>query len=95
MQAEIGADAGDSVISIESMQLLCDACDRYFGRPCEYIFVTYPSMRTGTGSRPGLRVFELTPDESKWAGDHAQWKALWTDYLGASPAVVAPTHAVA
>src|SRR5436853_7433308 len=59
MQAEIGGDAGDSIISIESMQLLCDACDRYFGRPCEYIFVTYPSLRTGTATRPGLSVIEL------------------------------------
>jgi hypothetical protein len=89
MQAEIGGDAGDSVISMEAMQQLCDACDRYFGRPCEYIFVTYPSMRTGTAGRRGLSVFELTPDDSKWAGDHAQWKALWTDYFRANPVPLA------
>ena len=85
MQAEIGGNSGDSIVSIESMQQLCDACDRYFGRPCEYIFVTYPSLWTGRGSRPGLSVFELKPDDSQWAGDHAQWRALWTDYFHANP----------
>lgn len=95
MQAEVGHDPGDSIISIESMQQLCDACDRYFDRPCEYIFVTYPNLKTGTGSRRGLSVFELTPDDSKWAGDHAQWKALWTDYFRANPVPLAQSHAAA
>src|ERR1044071_1849170 len=69
MQAEIGNDPGASIISIESMQQLCDACDRYFDRPCEYILVTYPTLKTGTGSRRGLSVFELSPDGSQGAGD--------------------------
>ena len=86
MQAEIGGVPGASIISMESMQRLCDACDRYFGRPSEYILVTYPHLKTGTGSRRGLSVVELTPDDSQWAGDHAQWKALWTDYFRANPA---------
>jgi len=89
MQAEIDKDAGASVISMESMRQLCDACDRYFGRPCEYIFVTYPNLKTGTGSRRGLTVFELTPDKTQWAGDHAQWRALWTDYFRANPVALA------
>ena len=96
MQAESGHDPAASVISMESMQQLCDACDRYFGRPCEYLLVTYPNLKTGTGSRPGLIVFELTPDDSKWAGDHAQWRALWTDYFRANPVALAQqTHALA
>jgi|GEM_PF-6059858 len=89
MQAEIDKDAGASVISLESMQQLCDACDRYFDRPCEYILVTYPSLKTGTGNRRGLTVFELTPDATQWAGDHAQWRALWTDYFRANPVPLA------
>ena len=89
MQAEIGNDPGASIISIESMQQLCDACDRYFDRPCEYILVTYPTLKTGTGSRRGLSVFELSPDGSQWAGDHAQWQALWTDYFRANPVALA------
>ena len=92
MQAEIGNNSGDSVISMESMQLLCDACDRYFGRPCEYILVTYSHLKTGTGTRPGLSVFELTPDDSKWAGDHAQWQGLWTDYFRANPVPLAKSQ---
>jgi hypothetical protein len=89
MQAEIDNEAGASVISMESMRHLCDACDRYFGRPCEYILVTYPNLNTGTGSRPGLSVFELKPDQTQWAGDHAQWRALWTDYFRANPVALA------
>ncbi|MGZ8203505.1 MAG: hypothetical protein ACXWUB_09685 [Burkholderiales bacterium] len=89
MQSEIGNSSDDSVISMESMQQLCDACDRYFGRPCEYILVAYPSLRTGTGSRRGLSVFDMTPDETQWAGDHAQWRALWTDYFRANPVALA------
>ena len=89
MQAEIDNHAGASVISMESMQQLCDACDRYFGRPCEYILVTYPILKTGTGSRHGLSVFELEPDQTQWAGDHAQWRALWTDYFLANPVALA------
>lgn len=89
MQAEMGNDAGASVISMESMQQLCDACDRYFDRPCEYILVTYPHLKTGTGNRRGLAVFELTPDATQWAGDHAQWRALWTDYFRANPVALA------
>jgi hypothetical protein len=91
MQAEIDKDAGASAISVESMQQLCDACDRYFDRPCEYILVTYPNLKTGRGTRPGLSVFELKPDQTQWAGDHAQWRALWTDYFRANP--VAPAKA--
>ena len=89
MQAEIGKEADASMISIESMLQLCDACDRYFDRPCEYILVTYPRLKTGTGTRRGLRVFELTPDETQWAGDHAQWRTLWTDYFRATPVALA------
>jgi|SRR5215212_5251647 len=89
MQAEIGSDPGASVISMESMLQLCDACDRYFDRPCEYILVTYSNLKTGTGSRRGLTVFELTPDETQWAGDHAQWRTLWTDYFRANPVALA------
>src|SRR5215213_78479 len=86
MQAEIGNHADASIISMESMRQLCDACDRYFGRPCEYILVTYPSLKTGTDGRPGLSVFELKPDDTQWAGDTAQWQALWTDYFRANSA---------
>jgi hypothetical protein len=95
MQAEIRNGAEASVISMESMQQLCDACDRYFGRPCEYILVTYPSLKIGAESRPGLSVFELTPDDSKWAGDHAQWQTLWTDYFRANPASLAKSERLA
>ena len=95
MQAEIGCDSAASVISMESMQQLCAACDRYFGRPCEYILVTYPDLKTGTESHRGLSVFELTPDDSQWAGDHAQWQALWTDYFRANPAPLARPRVMA
>jgi hypothetical protein len=85
----------EDVISTEAIEQLCDATDSYFGWPCEYIFVTYESRVAGTTERPRLATFKLVPDASEWAGDHAQWKALWTEYLRASPASLARTHALA
>jgi hypothetical protein len=32
-----------------------------------------------------LSVAKLVPDLSQWGGDHAQWKALWTNYFSANP----------
>lgn len=91
-QSEVGIDC---VLSMDAVQALCDACDRYFSRRCEYIFATYEGRATGAAERPGLSVFKLTPDSSEWAGDHAQWKALWTDYFRANPVPLAQPHAAA
>jgi len=82
-QTEVGIDC---VTSMDAIHALCDAGDRYFGRRCEYIFVTYEDRAIGAGSRVGLCGFKLTPDTSEWAGDHAQWNAIWARYLGADTA---------
>jgi hypothetical protein len=74
----------DEIVSMEAIEALCDATDGYFGRPCEYVFVTYEPRVAGASKRPGLGVFKLVPDSSEWAGDHAQWAAVWTRYLSGS-----------
>jgi hypothetical protein len=74
----------DEVVSMESIEALCDATDRYFGRRCEFMFGTYESRMTGASKRLGLTLFKLVPDSSEWAGDHAQWARIWTRYLSES-----------
>jgi len=78
-QAEVGIDC---LVSMDDVTALCGAGDRYFGRRCEYIFATYDGRTTGMADRSNLSVFRLSPDSSEWAGDHAQWRALWTQYFG-------------
>jgi hypothetical protein len=78
-QAEVGIDC---VVPMDDVTALCDACDRYFGRRCEYIFAIYDGRTAGVADRSNLRVFRLTPDLSEWAGDHGQWRAIWTQYFG-------------
>ena len=77
-QAEVGIDC---VVRMDAIEMLCDACDRYFGRRCEYVFATYDGRVTGDAKRSGLSVFKLSPDSSEWAGDHAQWEGIFTQYL--------------
>jgi hypothetical protein len=91
-QAEVGIDC---VVPMDAVQVLCDACDRYFDRRCDYIFATYDSRTQGAVNRPNLRVAKLVPDSSPWAGDHAQWKTVWTDYFRASSASLAQTRVLA
>ena len=50
--------------------------------PCDLL----RACKTGTGSRPGLSVFELTPDDSQWAGDHAQWQGTLDGLFPRQPA---------
>ncbi len=90
-QAEVGIDC---VVPMDAVQALCDACDRYFNRRCEYIFATYDDRTTGAAERLGLSVFKLTPDSSEWAGDHAQWEAIFTRYLRESAAAPAAQRQV-
>ena len=86
-QAEVGIDPA---MSADDVVTLCAACDRYFGRHCEYLVATYEDRLTGAPQRPGLSVFKLAPDTSEWAGDHAQWREIFTQYLRAD--VHAPTR---
>lgn len=79
--AEVGIDCA---VPMDAIEMLCDACDRYFNRRCEYIFATYEGRTAGAADRPGLSVFKLVPDSSEWAGDHTQWEALFTQSLRGS-----------
>ena len=90
-QAEVGIDY---VVPMDDVAALCDACDRYFGRRCEYLFATYDGRTAGVVDRSDLSVFRLTPDASEWAGDHAQWQAIWTRYFGEHAALPAARREV-
>lgn len=57
------------------------AVDRFLGRACEYLVVSYPDRHGGI-SHPELTVLE--PDDSEWTGDKAQWRALFQDYFDRS-----------
>jgi hypothetical protein len=71
----------DYVLSAEAIERLCDTCDRYFHRSCEYLFVTYQDRVKGNPSRDNLTVFKLVPDESEWTGDSTQWRNLFAEYF--------------
>jgi hypothetical protein len=76
--AETGIDPKLSAASIES---LCDACDAYVGKPCEYLLATYESRLSGEVCRDRLKVFQLTPDTSDWEGDRDQWRDVFERYF--------------
>src|SRR5437879_3098705 len=70
-----------STFAKNDVETLCDECDRFFGRSCEYILAAYDSRLVGTTERRGLQVFRLVPDASGWAGDHAQWRKIFETAL--------------
>jgi hypothetical protein len=78
-KAEVGTDY---VLTMGTIGALCDQCDDFFGRRCEYIFSTHEDRTSGTCDRPGLTVFKLTPDPSEWKGDDLQWKRVFEAYFG-------------
>ena len=71
----------DPALTAAGVELLCDACDAYIGRPCEYVLATYEARLTGEVSRKHLTVFKLTPDASDWEGDPVQWGELFEQYF--------------
>lgn len=73
----------DYVLSVQAVEELCDACDTFFGKPCEYIFATYADRVIGSTQRENLSVFHLRPDDSEWTGDSAQWAELFRTYFAA------------
>lgn len=76
--AETGIDPKLTAASVER---LCDACDCYVGRPCEYVLATYQARLSGEVRRDRLTVFKLTPDGSDWEGDPVQWGGVFEQYF--------------
>ena len=74
-------DIIDPTLTAAGVELLCDACDAYVGRPCEYVLASYEGRLTGEVSRKRLTVFKLTPDASDWEGDPAQWGKVFEQYF--------------
>jgi hypothetical protein len=71
----------DLTLTAAGVELLCDACDAFVGRPCEYVLATYEGRLTGEVGRKRLTVFKLTPDASDWEGDPAQWGDVFEQYF--------------
>ena len=69
------------VLDLDEVARLCDECDRYFERRCEYLFVTYDERVRGHSDRNNLAIFKLEPDETEWVGDQAQWNLLLSEYF--------------
>lgn len=78
---EVAEETGMGSIAFKTGELnrLQTAVDRFLGRPCEYLVVSYPDRHGGI-VHPHLTV--LHPDDSEWTGDKAQWRALFQDYFG-------------
>lgn len=83
---EVGIDYG---IAMKSIDDLCDECDRYFSRRCEYIFATYEDRVRGRSTRERLAVYRLVPDASVWGGDRQQWKDLFENYFARATVLAA------
>ena len=71
----------DPTLTAAGVEVLCDACDAYVGRTCEYVLATYESRLSGEVRRKRLTVFKLTPDTSDWEGDPAQWGDVFKQYF--------------
>jgi hypothetical protein len=80
--ADYALETGISeVLDAAEVELLCDACDAYMGKPCEYILASYDDRLTGTLNRPRLRRYALTKDDSPWKGDPGQWEWVFGSYF--------------
>jgi hypothetical protein len=69
-------------VTMKMIENLCDQCDAFFGRPCEYIFSTHDDRVTGHSDRDRLTVVKLAPDATDWKGDDRQWQRVFESYFG-------------
>lgn len=69
------------VLDVADIERLCDACDAYMGKPCEYILASYDDRLRGTPHRPRLRYYALRKDDSPWKGDIGQWEWIFGSYF--------------
>lgn len=78
--AEVAQETEMGSIAFDAGELnrLQTAVDRFLGRRCEYLVVSYPDRHGGI-THPQLKV--LQPDDTEWTGDKAQWRALFQEYL--------------
>ena len=83
--ADYAAETGiNPVLDAADVELLCDACDAYIGRACEYILASYDDRLTGTLRRSRLRHYALARDDSPWKGDVGQWEWVFGSYFSSA-----------
>ena len=73
-------------VDLASIDGLAAQGDAFFGRPCEYVFATYPDWASGQSARNNVTVHELSRDKSDWQGDPAQWARVFKDTFARAPA---------
>ncbi|GAA0779017.1 hypothetical protein E1180_19275 [Roseibium denhamense] len=78
---EVGVETGVAGFDFRSggIDHLQRAVDAYLGRSCEFLIVSYPE-RCGDLRHPNLYL--LTRDQTEWVGDKAQWRAVFSAFLG-------------
>jgi len=78
------------VLAAADVERLCDACDAYMDKPCEYILASYDDRLTGVPQRSRLRHYALKKDDSMWKGDPGQWEWVFGSYFSGPERPVAP-----
>lgn len=71
----------DYVLTLDSVNDLAAQGDNFFGRRCEYLFVTYEKWLRSSQSRENVSVYRLSPDNSDWQGSPDQWSNVFRDAL--------------
>jgi hypothetical protein len=67
----------DYVLDLESICDLAAQTDEFFGRRCEYVFATYEKWARGVPVGDNVSIYRLSPDDSDWQGDPAQWEGVF------------------
>lgn len=75
----------DYVLTLDSIGDLAAHGDAFFGQRCEYVFVTYKKWMRGGLGRENVSVYPLSPDNSDWQGDPAQWSDVFHKVISRLP----------
>ena len=67
------------------IETLCEATDRFFSQPCEYIVVSYADRIDRAVNRKRVKTYLIAKDHSDWKGDGEQWARVFRDFLSCSP----------
>lgn len=71
--------------TLEKLRSLKSACERYLGRRCLMLAVTYQGLADYTlasgASSPDITVRYIARDQSEWEGDSAIWLDVLKDYI--------------
>jgi len=72
-------------MSASQIEGLCDATDRFFGRRCEYLVVTYSDRLDRNPDRDNVKVYRVDRDSSEWRGEPRTWARVFKAYFETWP----------